>query len=117
MAQVITEARPGRHGVAWLPSAAIGLILAVLYLPVLRELVALWASVPYYSYGFLVPAWSAWLALSARSRVMAIPIHRDVSGLILAAAGLGALALANAQDSLTVASLSLPVVLAGLGRF
>jgi exosortase len=114
---VIAEERRDRHRPVWLLPAAVGVILAALYLPILRDLVDLWSGVSYYSYGFLVPVWSAWLAISARSRVAAIPAHRDLSGLVVVTAGLGGLALANVQGSLTVAALSLPVVLTGLGRF
>ena len=91
--------------------------LALLYGAAFRDLVSLWATVPYYSYGVLVPLWSAWLAASARSRVAAVPFRRDGTGLPLVAAGLAALAFAAALESLTLAVLSLPVVLTGLGRF
>jgi exosortase len=48
---------------------------------------------------------------------VAVPFHRDATGLILAIAGLAGLAFARADESLTLAVLSLPVVLTGLGRF
>jgi exosortase len=95
----------------------VAVVLAVLYGPVLRDLVGVWSSVPYYSYGFLVPLWSAWLGASSRSRVAAIPFRRDLMGLIVAAVGLCSLLFANVHGSLTLAALSLPVVLTGLGRF
>ena len=92
-------------------------VLAVLYGSTLRELISLWASVSYYSYGALVPIWSGWVAITDRSRVAAIPARRDATGLLLAGSGLAVLAVARANDSLTLATLSLPLVLAGLGRF
>ena len=110
--------RRARYGIAWLlPTVGATVGLAWLYGSTLRDLVGLWTTVPYYSYGVLIPLWSAWLATSARSRVAAVPFRRDATGLILVAAGLVALALAGALESLTLAVLSLPVVITGLGRF
>ena len=110
--------RRARYGCSWLlPTVGVTVGLAVLYGPALRDLVVLWARVPYYSYGVLVPLWSAWLAASERSRVAAVPVRRDGTGLILIMAGLAALAFASLHESLTLAVLSLPVVLTGLGRF
>jgi exosortase len=117
--------RRTRYGTAWLlPTVGVTVGLAGLYGPALRDLVALWTSVPYYSYGVLVPLWSVWLAASERSRVGAIrarrqagPFRRDLTGLIVVMVGLAGLAFASAHGSLTVAVLSLPVVLTGLGRF
>lgn len=107
-----------RFGIAWVFSTVgVTVGLALLYGPALRDLFALWTTVPYYSYGLLVPLWSAWLAAGARSRVAAVPVRRDLTGLILVVAGLAALAFASAHGSLTTAVLSLPVVLTGLGRF
>jgi exosortase len=112
------EARRARVVVGWLgPILGATAVLALIYAPVVRELVTVWSTIPYYSYGFLVPPWSAWLALSARSRVAAVPARRDPRGVPIVAAGLATLALASWLGSLTLAVLSLPVVLLGLGRF
>jgi exosortase len=115
----VAVARPrARRGFAWAPAVAgVTVALALLYGPVLRDLVRVWLNVPYYSHGFLVAPWSLWLILSARSRVTAHPFHRDPLGLAIAVGGLAMLAFAHALDSLTLAALSLPVVLGGLGRF
>lgn len=103
---------------AWVvPVVLVAAALVALYGRVFQGLVAVWTHVSYFSYGFLVPLWSAWLVLTARSRVAAIPRRRDVSGLALVAVGLAALAVADAHVNLTLATLSLPVVLIGLGRF
>lgn len=109
-------ARRTRYGIAWLPAVAVTAGLAWLYGPALRDLFALWTTVPYYSYGLLVPLWSVWLAAGARARVAARPVRHDLTGLILVVAGLAALAFANVHGSLTIAVASLPVVLTGLGR-
>jgi exosortase len=102
--------RAPRVDVGW---AALALALAVLYAPVLRAVVAAWATVPYYSYGFLVPAFSAYLAWDARHEVARRPLAPSRRGLVVVAAGLGVLALGLAAGSLTVQALSVPVVATG----
>ena len=107
-----------RHGIAWLPAlAGVAVVLALLYGSVLRELVAVWYHVAYSSHGFLVTAWSVWLIVTARPRVVGEALHRDPVGLAVTSAGLAMLALAHVLASLTLAALSLPVVLGGLGRW
>jgi exosortase len=112
------EAHRARVIAGWLgPVLGVTAALALAYAGVVRDLVMVWSTVPYYSYGVLVPPWSVWLALSARARVAAAPVRRDLRGLPIVAAGLAVLALASWLGSLTLAVLSLPVVLLGLGRF
>lgn len=107
-----------RHGFGWLPAlAGVLAALVLLYGPVLRELVGVWYRVPYYSHGFLVAPWSAWMMVTARPPLATVASHRDPIGLGFVAVGLAVLALAHVLDSLTLAALSLPVVLGGLGRF
>src|SRR5207248_7357735 len=43
-------------------AVTVGAAVFALYLPVLRDLVGVWLQVPYYSYGFVVPLFSAYLA-------------------------------------------------------
>jgi exosortase len=102
-------------------TAALGLGAAVvaLYVPVLRELVAVWLHVTYYSYGFLVPVFSAYLVLDAlRDDVRADRGGRmselHGGGLVMMAAGLAVLGLGVAAGSLALRTLSLPVVLLGV---
>ena len=119
MKPVAVAPRRPPPGIGWLSALAGALVvlLAALYGPVLRDLVDVWYRVPYSSHGFLVALWSVWLIVSARRHVAAQPLRRDPIGLAVAAAGLAVLAFAFALDSLTLAALSLPVVLGGLGRF
>lgn len=119
---VVTRAadheRRARHGLAgFTPHIGVGIVLAVLYGPVFRDLLTLWSHVPYYAYGVLVPVWSAWLAFGARGRVVALPLRREPAALLVVAAGLATLAGAASLRDLTLAILSLPVVLIGLGWF
>jgi len=93
------------------------LALAFLYGPVLRDLVGVWYRGNYYSYGFLIAPLSAWMMVRARPALAVAAPLRDPLGLALTVAGLATLALGHALDSLTLAALSLPVVLGGLGCF
>lgn len=99
----------------------LALVVALLYAPTLHELASLWLRVPYYSYGFLVPLFSAYLLWESRARWWPGRPAWSGQGLALLAAGLGLLAAGLALDSLTLAVLSVPcslggIALLGLGR-
>src|SRR4051812_32563865 len=74
-----------------LTTAALGAALLAVYTPVLRALVAVWTDVPYYSYGFLVPVFSAYVAWDAREELARRPLTPARSGLAVLAAGLALL--------------------------
>lgn len=99
-------------------AAVLGAAVIALYVPVLRELFALWLQGTYYSYGFLVPIFSGYLVWDALTndaggnREVAVS-QLDSGGLVLMAAGLAVLGLGIAAGSLTLRALSLPVVLMG----
>src|SRR5438874_1957994 len=93
---------------------ALGVAALALYLPVLRDLVSVWLRVTYYSYGFLVPLFSAYLAREAWNASDGAPPRPAPAGLLVTAAGLTTLALGIAADSLSLRALSLPGVLLGL---
>ncbi len=105
------RSEPGRAA-AW----ALTLLGAVLYAPVLVRLAAVWWSVPYYSYGPLVPVFSALLLRDRRATLRRDPETRVGPGVLLGAAGLATLAAGYLADSLTLQALSLPPVLAGVIR-
>ncbi len=96
-----------------LAAAALGVALLALYAPVLRAVVAQWAEVPYYSYGFLVPLFSLYLAWDARREVADRPLVPSRAGLGILGAGLAVLLAGGLGGSLTTQALSLPVVVAG----
>jgi exosortase len=96
-----------------LVAAALAVALLALYLPVLRALVMVWTDVPYYSYGFLVPIFSAFLVHDAREEVARRPLAPSRSGMVVLGAGLGLLVIGLGLDSLSVQTLSLPLSLAG----
>ena len=96
-----------------LAAALLGAALLALYTPVLRALVLVWTDVPYYSYGFLVPIFSAFLAHDAREELARQPLAPSRSGIGLLVAGLALLLVGLRADSLTLQTLSLPLSLAG----
>ena len=95
-------------------AVALGIAALALYVPVLRDLVSVWSRVSYYSYGFLVPLFSAYLTREAWNASDGAPPRPAPAGLLVTAAGLTTLALGIAAGSLTFRALSLPVVLLGL---
>jgi exosortase len=95
-------------------AAAAGIALAALTGPVLWDLARVWATVPYYSYGFLVPLFSAWIAWEARDRLRGARPAWSPPGGGLLLAGLALLGAGVAGHSLTLRALALPVVAAGV---
>jgi exosortase len=91
--------------------------LALLYAPVVRDLLDAWSRISYHTYGFFIAPFSVWLAWESRDRAIGAPIVRWRPGLAVAAAGLGLLALGTDTESLALRALSLPVTLAGVGLF
>ncbi|HEV8640346.1 MAG TPA: exosortase [Methylomirabilota bacterium] len=86
-----------------------------LYAPVMRGLVDVWATVPYYSHGFVVPLFAGYGIWDARRRLAAGQPAWSPAGLALLAGGLAVLATGAAAGSLTIQALSLPAVLTGTG--
>jgi exosortase len=111
-----TAAPPARAALDRRTAAFIlaGLTVLAFYAPVLSRLAVVWWTVPYYSYGFLVPLFSAFLVWDARHRLRTLPIAPWAAGALTAAAGLALRAVGEGLPSLTLQALSLPVVLAGL---
>jgi exosortase len=101
--------RPGVEVAA----AALGIAVAALYAPVLRAIVAVWVETPYYSYGFLVPLFSAYLAWDARGELGRRPPAPSRAGLAILAGGLLLLVAGMLGGSLPTQAVSLPVVLTG----
>ena len=118
MSRPYTLAAPPRRGET-AAAVTLGAALIALYLPVLRDLVAVWLQVTYYCYGFLVPLFSVYVAWDvlkddARETVRVPAALPEPGGFVITAFGLGVLGLGVAAGSLTLRALSLPVVLMGL---
>jgi exosortase len=107
--RTLVEGRPRVE----LAAATLGAALLAIYAPVLRALVTVWTDVPYYSYGFMVPLFSAYVAWDAREELARRPLAPARSGLGLMAVGLALLVVGLRAGSLTVQTLSLPITVAG----
>lgn len=88
--------------------------LALVYAPVIRELVNVWRVDPYGGHGMFVPAYSAILLWFDRRRLAATPRRREPAGALLVLTALALLALGRWADSIAVQGLSLVIALAGL---
>jgi exosortase len=108
-AVVATRRRVETVATATLLAAAL-----VLYLPVLRDLVAIWRDVPYYSYGFLVPVFSGYLVWEARRTLTTLVPAPAPAGLLVLCGALTLLAAGTVAGSLSVRTLSLPIALVGI---
>lgn len=95
----------------------IAIALAALYAPVLRDLASVWLTVPYYSYGALVPPFSGYLIWESRAALRRGTATRAPEGLAVAALGLVLLAAGMEARSLALQALSLPVVAGGVSLF
>lgn len=93
--------------------------LTILYAPVVYDLVVAWSETSYYTFGFLIPPFSAWLVWESRRLLLTAPVVAWRPGLGFVAAGLGLATLGTGVfvDSLVLRALSLPIVLAGVGLF
>lgn len=67
---------------------AFSILMAACFAPALFALADVWASVDYYSHGFLVPAVSVWAALRRRERLAGLPRRRELAGAAALAAAL-----------------------------
>jgi exosortase len=90
------------------------LLLAVAYLPFLRELVHLWRVDPYAGHGMFVPFYSAFLLWADRRRLGAVPRRRTPSGALVVVGALALLAVGWRLQSIMLQGLSLVAAVAGL---
>jgi len=98
---------------------ALGLsvILALLYWPILRDLVAQWWDDANYNHGFLIPVFSAFLVWRERGRLAAIPLAPTSFGLAVLLGGIALLLLGDIGAENFLMRSSLIVILAGLVLF
>jgi len=106
-----TRSRPG---VGAIVVGVATVALAVLYEPVMRELVRLWLEAPEYSYGVLVTVLTACLLWARRRALRGTAAVWRPEGLAVMAAALALFAIGRSLDRLALQTLSLPLALAGL---
>ncbi|MGH9449011.1 MAG: exosortase/archaeosortase family protein [Terriglobia bacterium] len=96
------------------PGLALAIILAFLYVHILRGLVEQWWSDPNYSHGFLVPLFSAFLVWKDRKKLASIKAEPSGSGLLIVIGGIGILIFGVLGAELFTSRTSLLFILAGL---
>jgi hypothetical protein len=86
----------------------LGLILAVLYWGILRDLVTQWWDDANYSHGFIVPIFSGYLIWRERDRLRALVPGGTTWGLLVLLGGIGGLVLGDvgAENFLSRSSLA-----------
>ncbi len=100
---------------AW--TVALGLVLAVLYWGILRDLGRQWWDDANYSHGFIVPIFSGYLIWRERDRLWALVPRGTAWGLLVLLGGIGALVLGDLGAENFLSRSSLIVILAGLVLF
>ena len=99
---------------AWLPYAAIAILLAILYYRVAVKLVYDWYTIPDYSHGFLVPLFAAFLVWDKRKVLSATPIQQTWAGMALVVFSIAVLILGVYGVELFTARMSFVMLLTGL---
>jgi len=90
------------------------ILVAVVFLPVMRDLVFRWYDDPNYSHGFLVPLIAAYLIWRNRTELKQPPVKSNPVGLVVAVMGFGLFILANAGFEYFLVALSMVIVIFGL---
>lgn len=107
----------GKHWgwIVW-PTITIGLLL-FLYAPVLRGMILQWSADPDYSYGFLVPVFSAYILWFRRARLSGTEIKPANFGFLVMIAAICLLFLGSLAAELFISRFSLLVLLSGMILF
>ena len=99
---------------AWFQTAALVLVIGILYRAILAGLVFDWWNDPNWSHGFFVPAFSGWLVWQRRARLAALPRRPSWSGAMIIAGGLGVLVVGVLGAEYFLSRSSFLILLAGL---
>jgi len=113
MSRTQTVAAAVKSPLSWL----LAVVVAAVFLPVMRDLVLRWYDDPNYSHGFLVPAIAGFLIWRNRLELRDLPTRPNTAGLIVTIMGMGLFVLANAGAEYFFSALSLVIVLFGLALY
>ncbi len=106
--------RPFRNAqFAW-GAVAICLLMAAVYFQVIEKLLSDWWNIPDFSYGFLVPLFSAYLVWKKRETLLSTKVTPSWSGIAVVALGLLVLLLGVYGSELFLSRVSLVILMAGL---
>jgi exosortase len=95
----------------------LGILLALLYGRIVRDMALVWWDDPNYSHGFLVPLFSVFVVWQDRAALAALESRGSLAGLGVLAAGLALLVLGVLGAENFLSGASFVVVLAGLVLF
>lgn len=112
-----TAHRQGAARLPWAMIAWFAVLLALVYLPVLRQLVAQWNSDPDMGHGFFVPALAALITWQKRAELLAIRARPNWWGLAIVICGAIQLYIATLGAELFLARTSLVITLIGIVLF
>lgn len=107
---------PGTRHRSW-QAAALALLVAWLYFPILSRLAVQWWSDPNFSHGFFVPAFSLFVLWQDRDHLRTIPSRPSSWGLLVTTLGLAVLVVGSLGAELFLSRASLLLVVAGLVIF
>jgi exosortase len=93
--------------------ALVGVALALVYAPVLRDLLHVWLTDTYAAHGLLVAPFSAWVVISDRERLRGLVKRPRPSGWIALLLGLGILLAGWSVGSCFLEAISAPVLVSG----
>jgi exosortase len=108
------ESRASNSWVAWLPYAAIAVLLVAVYYRIAIKLVHDWTTIPDYSHGPFVPLFAAFLVWDNRKALSAIPLKQAWSGIPLVVLSIFILILGVYGADLFTSRISFVLLLAGL---
>jgi exosortase len=92
-------------------------LVAVLYAPVLGQMVMQWWQDPDYSHGFVVPLFVGYVLYQRRHELRQIPLMPNNSGLLVMIGAIGLLLAGSLGAELFMARFSLPILLGGMLLF
>jgi len=98
----------------WLKASLLVILLGWLYYHILVPLVGDWWTNPNFSHGFLVPAFSAWVAWQNRKKTATLATEPSWSGLAIVAGALGVLIVGELGVEFFLSRSSLLFLIAGL---
>lgn len=114
---VQTAERPGHAELSLYKGLLIAGIAALLYAPVLRQMVVSWWQDPDYGHGFMVPLISGYLVYQRMEKLRQVALEPTNTGFLLIVGAVGLLLAGSLGAELFVARFSLLFLLAGMTLF
>jgi len=103
--------------VTWFAALSLGMLVVILYAPVLSSLARQWWNDPNYGHGFFVPVFAGYVLWSERARWRALPFRPNNFGFAIVVFAIGLRVLGMLGAELFMARLSLLILISGLVMF